>query len=61
MDRPRVVSQQDWQVARDALLVKEKELTRALDALGAERRRLPMVALDGTAYQFTAPDGSPES
>ena len=61
MNRPRVVSQQDWQVARDALLVKEKELTRALDALGAERRRLPMVALDGTAYQFTAPDGSPAS
>jgi len=58
MNRPQVVSAQDWQVARDALLVKEKELTHALDALAAERRRLPMVRLDADAYQFTAPDGS---
>jgi predicted dithiol-disulfide oxidoreductase (DUF899 family) len=61
MDRPQVVSERDWQVARDALLVKEKELTHALDALAAERRRLPMVRLDTADYQFTAPDGSTAS
>ncbi|WP_158890349.1 DUF899 domain-containing protein [Amycolatopsis anabasis] len=57
MNRPPVVSAQEWQAAREALLVKEKEHTRALDALAAERRRLPMVALD-TGYEFTAPDGA---
>jgi predicted dithiol-disulfide oxidoreductase (DUF899 family) len=57
MNRPPVVSTEQWQAARDALLVKEKELTRALDALAAERRRLPMVRLR-TDYRFTAPDGS---
>jgi predicted dithiol-disulfide oxidoreductase (DUF899 family) len=58
MNRPPVVPAGEWQAARAALLVKEKELTRALDALAAERRRLPMVALDSGKYQFTAPDGS---
>jgi predicted dithiol-disulfide oxidoreductase (DUF899 family) len=58
MNRPAVVSQDEWQAARDALLAREKELTRALDALAAQRRRLPMVALDTSKYQFTAPDGS---
>jgi predicted dithiol-disulfide oxidoreductase (DUF899 family) len=57
MNRPAVVSADEWQAARNALLVKEKEYTRALDALAAERRRLPMVALDPAKYQFTAPDG----
>src|SRR5579863_140488 len=58
MIRPTVVSADEWQAARAALLIKEKKLTRALDALAAERRRLPMVALDTGKYQFTAPDGS---
>jgi predicted dithiol-disulfide oxidoreductase (DUF899 family) len=40
---PKVVSQAEWQSARDKLLVKEKAHTRAGDALTAERRRLPMV------------------
>jgi predicted dithiol-disulfide oxidoreductase (DUF899 family) len=61
MIRPEVVSAQEWQAARDALLVKEKEYTRALDALAAQRRRLPMVRLDAGKYQFSAPDGSPAS
>ena len=56
MHRPPVVSTEEWQEARDALLVKEKELTHALDALAAERRRLPMVRLK-TDYRFIAPDG----
>jgi predicted dithiol-disulfide oxidoreductase (DUF899 family) len=37
---PKVVSPAEWQEARQALLAKEKALTRALDALAAERRRL---------------------
>ena len=57
MNRPQVVSTDEWAAARAALLVKEKECTRALDALAAERRRLPMVALDAQKYEFTAPDG----
>ncbi|HEY2313611.1 MAG TPA: DUF899 domain-containing protein [Streptosporangiaceae bacterium] len=57
MNRPPVVSTEEWQAASAALLAKEKELTRALDALAAERRRLPMVALDAQKYSFTAPDG----
>ncbi|MBO0874764.1 MAG: DUF899 family protein [Pseudonocardia sp.] len=57
MNRPPVVSAERWQAARAALLVREKELTRALDALAAQRRRLPMVRLN-TDYRFTAPDGS---
>jgi predicted dithiol-disulfide oxidoreductase (DUF899 family) len=61
MNRPRVVSAEEWQAARDALLVKEKEYTHALDALAAERRRLPMVRLDTERYEFTAPDGQPAS
>jgi predicted dithiol-disulfide oxidoreductase (DUF899 family) len=61
MIRPQVVSEQEWQAARDALLIKEKEYTRALDALAAQRRRLPMVRLDPGKYTFTAPDGSPAS
>jgi predicted dithiol-disulfide oxidoreductase (DUF899 family) len=55
MNRPQVVSAQEWQAARDALLVQEKEHTRALDALAAARRRMPMVRLVKD-YLFTAPD-----
>lgn len=55
MNRPEVVTPQQWQAARDELLVKEKELTHALDALAAQRRRLPMVRLS-TEHRFVAPD-----
>jgi predicted dithiol-disulfide oxidoreductase (DUF899 family) len=57
MKRPPVVSQEEWQAARDALLVKEKELTHALDALAAERRRLPMARVSSD-HRFVAPDGA---
>jgi len=53
---PEIVAQDQWQVARDALLVKEKELSRAADAVAAERRRLPMVRFDGK-YEFEGPQG----
>ena len=54
---PRIVSRQEWQVARDELLIKEKEATHALDALAAERRRLPMVEF-GTDYVFATGTGT---
>src|ERR1700733_3753025 len=38
MKTPPVVSPEDWRAAREQLLIKEKELTRARDALAAERR-----------------------
>ena len=56
MKLPQVVSQDDWQVAHERLLVKEKEVTRARDALAAERRRLPMVEIEKD-YVFESPDG----
>ena len=46
MNTPPIVSPQDWEAARQKLLVKEKELTRVRDALAAERRRMPWVALE---------------
>jgi predicted dithiol-disulfide oxidoreductase (DUF899 family) len=51
-----VVSEEEWNAKREALLVKEKELTRARDALVAERRRLPMVRVDKD-YRFEGPGG----
>jgi predicted dithiol-disulfide oxidoreductase (DUF899 family) len=36
MNRPRVVSAAEWQTAREELLVKEKEATRARDALAID-------------------------
>ena len=56
MSLPEIVSRDEWLAARKALLVKEKELTRARDALNVERRRLPMVEID-KPYVFTGPDG----
>jgi predicted dithiol-disulfide oxidoreductase (DUF899 family) len=56
VDLPPVVSQDEWQAARDELLAKEKEATRARDALAAERRRLPRVLID-KPYVFEGPNG----
>lgn len=44
--RPRVVGREEWQGARDALLIEEKAHTRAGDALGAARRRQPMTKVE---------------
>src|SRR5918999_3930845 len=57
MNLPQAVSPAEWEAAREALLVKEKEATRARDALAAERRRLPMVEFDKD-YVFEGPDGT---
>ena len=56
MEAPKVVSSQEWEAARQQLLVKEKELTRARDALAAERRRMPWVAVEKD-YEFDGPKG----
>jgi predicted dithiol-disulfide oxidoreductase (DUF899 family) len=56
MNLPPVVSAQEWKSAREELLVKEKELTRARDALAAERRRMPRMAVE-KEYRFEGPDG----
>jgi predicted dithiol-disulfide oxidoreductase (DUF899 family) len=56
MSTPPIVSPQEWDHAREALLVKEKELTRARDALAAERRRMPRMAIE-KEYAFEGPDG----
>src|SRR5262245_18868522 len=56
MDLPPVVSQEEWQAALDAVRAREKEQTRARDALAAERRRLPRVRIDKD-YVLDGPDG----
>jgi predicted dithiol-disulfide oxidoreductase (DUF899 family) len=56
MNTPPIVSPEEWQAARDELLVKEKELTRARDALAAQRRRMPRVAVERD-YRFEGPGG----
>ena len=56
MDMPTVVSPQEWNAAREQLLAREKEVTRARDALAAERRRMPRMAVE-KGYRFEGPDG----
>jgi predicted dithiol-disulfide oxidoreductase (DUF899 family) len=56
MKMPPIVSPQEWKSAREELLVKEKELTRARDALAAERRRMPRMAVE-KEYRFEGPGG----
>src|SRR5215472_16490970 len=56
MNLPETVSPTGWEAARESLLVKEKEATRALDALAAERRRLPMVRIE-KQYLFEGANG----
>ena len=46
MDLPDVVSQGEWEAAQERFREREKEATRAGDALAAERRRLPRVLID---------------
>jgi predicted dithiol-disulfide oxidoreductase (DUF899 family) len=56
MNLPPIVTAQEWESAREELLVKEKELTRARDAMAAERRRMPRMAVEKD-YRFEGPDG----
>lgn len=56
MNLPEAVPETEWNAAREALLEREKAATKERDAVAAERRRLPMVAV-GKGYSFEGPDG----
>jgi predicted dithiol-disulfide oxidoreductase (DUF899 family) len=56
MAKPEIASAQEWEQARGELLTAEKQATRALDALAARRRRLPMVRC-ADDYAFDTPAG----
>lgn len=51
-----VVPRSDWLTARERLLVREKTLTRARDALAEEQRSLPWMRIDKD-YVFEGTDG----
>ncbi|MEO6503453.1 MAG: DUF899 domain-containing protein [Jatrophihabitantaceae bacterium] len=56
MALPRIVSKDEWLAERTKLLAEEKATTRQIDALNANRRRLPMVRLD-KPYRFLGAAG----
>ena len=56
MELPPIVTPEAWERARQELLVEEKALTRARDALAAKRRRMPWMAVD-KEYRFEGPTG----
>jgi predicted dithiol-disulfide oxidoreductase (DUF899 family) len=56
MDLPPIVPPEEWEAARQQLLVQEKELTRARDAMAAARRRMPWTAVERD-YRFEGPAG----
>jgi predicted dithiol-disulfide oxidoreductase (DUF899 family) len=53
---PPIVSREEWDAARERLLAKEKVVFRARDAVAAERRRMPWMAVE-KAYEFVGPKG----
>jgi predicted dithiol-disulfide oxidoreductase (DUF899 family) len=53
---PPVVSRDQWLAERKKLLAHEKGLTKQLDRVNAERRRLPMVKIKKD-YAFDGPNG----
>ena len=56
MQQHKIVSRDEWIAARKALMTREKELTRAREALSQERRELPWVKVDKD-YVFDGPGG----
>jgi len=56
IEKPQIVSRDEWLAARTNLLAKEKQLTRERDALAAERRRMPWLAVE-KQYEFDGPKG----
>src|SRR5215471_13199296 len=56
MDNPLVVAPEEWLAARKDLLAREKEVTRAKDAVDAARRALPMTEVTKD-YTFTGRGG----
>lgn len=57
MTSPTIASRPEWMAARRRLLAKEKAFDRQRDALSAERRKLPVVALERD-YAFEGPHGA---
>src|SRR6266536_1607439 len=53
---PPIVSQQEWEAARQQMLVKEKSFTHSRDALAAERRRMTWTPVE-KKYEFEGPTG----
>lgn len=53
---PEIVDEDQWRQRLQELLLKEKELTAARDALAAQRRRMPMTPVHHD-YSFEGPDG----
>ncbi len=56
MKTPPIVSAKEWDAAWQQMLVEEKKVTRARDALAAKRRRMPWLAVE-KPYEFVGPDG----
>src|SRR2546430_12338585 len=56
MTKHKVGTREEWLAARNALLEREKELTRRSDALARERRELPWVRVE-KEYSFETEDG----
>jgi predicted dithiol-disulfide oxidoreductase (DUF899 family) len=56
MQKPPIVTPEKWEAARQELLLQEKELTRARDAMAARRRRMPWLPVE-KEYVFDGPDG----
>ena len=51
MKKPEIVSKQQWLDKRQALLVKEKQLTRLRDEVSQQRQAMPWVKVD-KQYEF---------
>lgn len=56
MQKPAIVSREEWLTARKAHLRNEKALTRMRDLVSAQRRALPWVKVE-KRYVFDTPDG----
>lgn len=56
IESPRVVSREEWTLARKAHLKNEKALTRMRDLVARERRELPWVKVE-KEYIFDTPEG----
>jgi predicted dithiol-disulfide oxidoreductase (DUF899 family) len=56
IEKPKVVSREEWLAARKNLLAKERQLTHQRDAVAGERRQLPRVKVEKN-YVFDSPSG----
>ena len=56
MQTPPIVSRAEWDAAHERMREKEKAVMRSHDALAAERRRMPWLAVEKD-YAFEGPNG----